>query len=101
VEDDPGICFFLRCFQQIFFNDIIASDLKAEVIACDIQSFSTQSFSLAWLFQLADDEADQYHLSGTTREETSPLLDLVTWNDVSKTNLSQNQVIFDHYICSS
>ena len=91
VEDDSGVCFLLgnrcfRLFQVLFFNNTITCESEASVITCDIHSFSTQFFSNVGLLPLADDEADQFRLTSIAGQKTSPLLDLVTRNNVSETS---------------
>ena len=85
VKDDSGVCFLLGCLEVVFFSNIIMRESEAKVITCDIYSFATQFFLYAGLLPLADEEADQFCLTSIAGQETSPLQDLVTRNNVSKT----------------
>ena len=50
----------------------------------DMYNFSTQFFSQVWLLPLADDEVDEFGFTGIVGEETSPLQNLVTRNNIGK-----------------
>ena len=84
MKNESGVCFLLGCFQVVFFSNITCES-EAKVITCDIHSLTTQFFSHAGLLPLADEEADQFCLTSIAGQETSPLQDLVTRNNVSKT----------------
>ena len=66
-------------------SSLVTCESEAEVITCDIHSLTTQFFSHAGLLPLADEETDQFCLTSIAGQETSPLQDLVTRNNVSKT----------------